>query len=100
MKIEITTNKDTTIIALSGKLTVNTAPDFQNAIENITFPPNRVIVNLSQLDYISSAGLRLLIQLQKMAYNNGAVLNIEKPNATVSEIFDMTGLSDVFTIVN
>lgn len=99
--MEITTNVDgaTASIAITGKLSVATSPDLESAIFNLGDSVSNFDIDLSGLEYISSAGLRVLVSTEKLAAQRGGKMTLMHPNDEVTEIFDMTGLADVFTIV-
>ena len=83
--------------ALEGRLDTVTAPDLEQALSE-TFPEIRELtLDFEKLEYISSAGLRVLLSAQKtMAQQDGMTLiNV---NETIMEIFEVTGFSDILTI--
>ena len=86
-------------IALEGKLSVATSPDLESAINQLPKEVNEFVIDLTKLDYISSAGLRVLVSTEKLADQRDGSLTLLHPNAEVTDVFEMTGLSDVFTIV-
>lgn len=98
--MEITTNIDGAKATLTpvGKLTVQTAPELDTVISQLDAGITELNVDLSQLDYISSAGLRVLVSAQKMMVSRGGGLRLLSPNDDVYEVFDMTGLAEVLTI--
>lgn len=98
--MEITTTLDgtTATLALEGKLSVATSPDLEAAISGLPENTTNFIIDLAKLDYISSAGLRVLVSTEKLASRRGGSMRLLHPNDEVSEVFDMTGLADVFTI--
>ncbi len=98
--MEITTTLDGTkaTIALDGKLSVATSPDLDEAISALPESVTDFVIDLAKLDYISSAGLRVLVSTEKLASRRGGSLLLLHPNDEVNEVFEMTGLSEVFTI--
>ena len=98
--MEITTNVDgtTATLALEGKLSVATSPDLEAAINDLPESITSFVIDLEKLDYISSAGLRVLVSTEKLASRRAGSMRLLHPNDEVTEVFDMTGLSDVFTI--
>lgn len=98
MEIAITQDGNKATLALDGKLSVATSPDLETAINNLPATTTDFVIDLTNLDYISSAGLRVLVSTEKTANQRGGKLVLRHPNDEVSEVFDMTGLADVFTI--
>jgi anti-sigma B factor antagonist len=82
---------------IKGSINTQTAPDFEKEvnkdIENVT----KLIIDLKEVDYVSSAGLRVLLTLENLMEENGEmkVINVS-PN--VKEVFDMTGFSSILTL--
>lgn len=98
MEITITQEGAKAIIALNGKLSVATSPDLEAAISGLPESTNEFVIDLSQLEYISSAGLRVLVSTEKLANQRSGSMVLLHPNDEVLEVFDMTGLTDIFTI--
>ena len=98
MEITITQEGAKAIIALNGKLSVATSPDLEAAISGLPESTNEFDIDLSQLEYISSAGLRVLVSTEKLANQRSGSMVLLHPNDEVLEVFDMTGLTDIFTI--
>lgn len=85
-------------IVLSGKLTVQTAPELEEAIGSLASAVADVSIDLTDVEYVSSAGLRVLVGTEKLARSRGGQLRLLHPQDSVMEVFDMTGLSMVLTI--
>ena len=98
--MKITIEKGTEIIiSLSGQLDTLTAVDFEKEIhgilaDNVIF----VILDGSELTYVSSAGLRLLLTLQKGMTAKGGTLRLRNIKDDIMEIFNITGFSSILTI--
>ncbi len=90
-------NNDELLITLTGRLDTTTAPELndelQSSIEGVTF----LKFDFNSLEYISSAGLRVLLTAQKIMNKQGKMV-ITGLNETISEIFEITGFSDVLTV--
>lgn len=99
--MEITTNVDESLakIAISGKLTVATSPELEKAIQQLPETVSNIDIDLANLEYISSAGLRVLVTAQKLTLSRDGQLRLLHPVQDVFEVFEMTGLSEVITIV-
>ena len=83
--------------ALSGRLDTTTAPQLEKEIKGSLDGITELILELSKLDYISSAGLRVLLSAQKIMNKQGEMV-VRGANETVMEIFEVTGFSDILTI--
>ena len=85
-------------IALSGRLDTVTAPELELEISNALAGITELILDLEKLDYISSAGLRVLLSAQK-TMNERGIMTVKNVNSTIMEIFEVTGFTDILTIV-
>ena len=85
-------------IALSGRLDTVTAPELELEISNALAGITELILDLEKLDYISSAGLRVLLSTQK-TMNEHCIMTVKNVNSTIMEIFEVTGFTDILTIV-
>ena len=84
-------------LALEGRLDTITAPELENEIKNGLDGVNQLTLNLGNLEYISSAGLRVLLTAHKaMAAREG--MKVTNVNELVMEVFEVTGFSDILTI--
>ncbi len=95
----ITKNQNGTSLelALEGRLDTITAPELENEIKNGLDGVNQLTLNLGNLEYISSAGLRVLLTAHKaMAAREG--MKVTNVNELVMEVFEVTGFSDILTI--
>ena len=85
-------------IKLVGRLDTTTAPELETALKEVLEASTKNLqIDLEQLDYISSAGLRVLLSSQKIMSKQGEmkVINVSD---TIMEIFDITGFTDILTI--
>ena len=85
-------------IALSGRLDTVTAPELELEISNALAGITELILDPEKLDYISSAGLRVLLSTQK-TMNERGIMTVKNVNSTIMEIFEVTGFTDILTIV-
>ena len=97
LDIQKTTENGKAIFSLSGRLDTNTAPELEKAIKASTDGITDLELDLEKLDYISSAGLRVLLASQKLMSKQGKMV-IRNANESVMEIFEVTGFSDILTI--
>ena len=97
MTIEIKRNADETVIELVGRLDTTTAPALDKTISEDIGDTKNLVLNLKGLEYISSAGLRVLLGAQKRLQKIGSmkVINVCEE---VMEVFEMTGFADILTI--
>lgn len=82
---------------IEGRLDTNTTPEAEKELTGSLDNVTELILDFKKLDYISSAGLRLLLMLQKRMIAQGSMV-IRNANAIVKEIFEVTGFSDVLTV--
>lgn len=97
----INTSKDgqVTTISLEGRLDTTTAPDLEKELDSVMAEDvSDLIFDLGMLDYISSAGLRVLLSAQKSMNKKGS-MEIRGASEDIMEIFEVTGFVDIFTIV-
>ena len=96
MDIDKKLNDGVLTLAVSGRLDTNTSPELEAEVK--TDGVKEVIFDFAGLEYISSAGLRVLMGAQKAMMADGGKVKILNPNAMVRGVFDMTGLSGIFEI--
>ena len=99
MNVEKKVNGPALTLAIEGRLDTTTAPELESIISGSIDGIDAVTLDLTKLDYISSAGLRVLLSAQKKMTAKGGTLEVTGVNETVSEIFEVTGFSDILTIV-
>ena len=97
MEITKTLNGTELTIALAGSLDSVTSPALEEAIEGIFNGLSKLVFDFSNLDYISSAGLRVLLRCYKTLDKPGSVV-IKNANPDVLEIFDVTGFAKILVI--
>lgn len=85
-------------ISVKGRLDTNTAPELEKSLADELNDVKELNLNLAELDYISSAGLRVILTLHKTMSGKGAKLIVSHPKDEVMEVFDMTGFSSFLTI--
>ncbi len=88
---------DELTISLVGRLDTTTAPNLEAAINNISDAVKNIIIDMQKVEYVSSAGLRVLLAIQKKM-NNIGTLKLTGVSETVMEVFQMTGFSDILKI--
>ncbi len=96
MKIIRTENGNELTLSLEGRLDTLTAPQLEN--ENIADSVNTLTLNLAKLEYISSAGLRVVLTLHKKMSAKGG-LTVSNVNEAVLDVFNATGFTDILYII-
>ncbi len=86
-------------VVLSGRLNTATAPMLERELEHSLNDITELIFDFAQLEYISSAGLRILLQAQKAMNRQGRMI-VRNVNEEVMEVFEVTGFTDFLTIEN
>ena len=97
MTIRIEKQDDKLLLAPEGRLDTITAPDLEKTVKENLDGVKALTFDLSDLEYVSSAGLRVLLSAQK-AMNGLGEMKVCNVNETIMEIFDVTGFSDILTI--
>lgn len=97
MTIEIKKTAEETIIELAGRLDTTTAPSLEKAINEDVADAKNLVFDVKFLEYVSSAGLRVILSTQKKMQNIGSMKFINVSEA-VMEVFQITGFTDILTI--
>ena len=84
-------------ISIDGRLDTSTAPELDEELKASLGGIEELIMDFTGMEYISSAGLRVLLSAQKVMNAQGEMI-VTGANETVMEIFDITGFSDILTI--
>ena len=97
MTIDKNVEGSQTQLKISGRLDTSTAPEFEATIDNCLSGVEELIMDFEGLEYVSSAGLRVILKAQKLMNKQGS-MKIVNVNDTIMEVFDITGFADVLTI--
>ena len=97
MTMNKTQNGNDLTIALEGRLDTTTAPELEQELKRSLTGIDHLTFDFSKLEYISSAGLRVLLSAQKSMYSKGG-MKITHVNEIVMEVFEVTGFTDILTI--
>ena len=97
MTITKTLNGTELTVALEGRLDTVTAPELEAELKASLEGVTALVIDFAALEYISSAGLRVLLSAQKIMNKQGE-MKVTHVNETVMEIFEVTGFSDILTI--
>lgn len=99
--LDITKKQEGTVlgVALEGRLDTNTAPEFQEELEPMLESITKLTLDCEKLDYISSAGLRVLLTFLQELEEQGKTMELYHVNDIIRDVFDVTGFLDILTIV-
>ncbi len=97
MTIHPTRENDKLAVALEGRLDTMSAPELEELLNKHLPAISSLTLDLEKLDYISSAGLRVLLTAHKSLMNKDGLV-IRNANELVKEVFEVTGFSDVLNI--
>ena len=97
MKIIKTQNGTAMNVAVEGRLDTTTAPELETELKASLDDISELVLDMEKLDYVSSAGLRVLLSAQKVMAKKGG-MKVIHVNDTVMEIFEVTGFSDILDI--
>ena len=100
MEIKKQLDNTTLTVSLIGRLDAVTSMDLEKELKNSLDGVKELIFDLAQLEYIASAGLRILLKYQKFMDKAGNEMKIKNVKAEVKEVLDMTGFSDFLNIID
>jgi len=94
MKISKTLNDDELTLAISGELNTTTYQELEDVVKNSLNGIKKLVFDFKELEYISSAGLRVLLVSKKLMDQQGKLV-VKNANSSVKEIFDITGFTNI-----
>lgn len=97
MDVQVQEKENVTVIYLDGKLDGNAAPLVQEKIMTHVLAGCRLVIDLSKCDYISSAGLRILLMIAKQLAREGGKWGLSSASPEIIDVMDMTGFNSLFT---
>ena len=97
MTLEIKRSAEETVIEIVGRLDTITSPTLDKTINEDLADVKNIVINAKELEYISSAGLRVLLKAQKRMQKIGT-MKLTNVSEEVMEVFEMTGFADILTI--
>lgn len=97
MKIEKMIENGNVELLVNGRLDTTTAPELEKELDIVVEEAKSLIFNMESLEYISSAGLRVLLKAQK-AMNTKGNMKVIHANESIMEVFEITGFTDILTI--
>lgn len=97
--MEIIKNKqaEKTTVELCGRLDTMTAPELDGMLPELTDDATELVIDMTKLEYISSAGLRVILKAQKIMQKKG-VMTVTGVNESIMEVFEITGFADILNI--
>lgn len=98
MEINRKVKDNTAELAVSGRLDTTTSPELEEVLKDLFEQGvNELVLDFADLEYVSSAGLRVLLFAQK-SLNDGGKMTIKNVREEIMEVFDMTGFLDILTV--
>ena len=97
MTMNKTLNGNVLEIALEGRLDTMTAPELEAELNRSMGGADSLVLDFAKLEYISSAGLRVLLSAHKAMSSKGG-MKVKNVNEIVQEVFEVTGFADILTI--
>lgn len=97
MTITKSSNGNSLTFALVGRLDTSTAPQLESELKASLEGITELILDFSALEYLSSAGLRVILATQKVMNKQGRMI-VKNVNETIMEVFEVTGFVDILTI--
>jgi anti-sigma B factor antagonist len=98
MKITEKKINDIEVIAISGRIDVISAKDFETFVNDIIDNNSRIVFDLEDTEYISSSGLRVFLATLKRLKKENGEMRLASPQPTIRNILDISGLSNIFVI--
>ena len=95
MTINVERDFELVTLEITGRLDTTTAPNLEAVIQELSEDTKELVFDMSEVEYISSAGIRVVLNAYKKMHTNQGIMRIEKANDTVREVFEMTGLSEM-----
>ena len=99
MSITKNQNGDQLTVKIVGRLDTNTAPEFQKAVEPQLPAVKSLVLDFGGVDYVSSAGLRVLLTLEQEMEEKNGTMELHNVSDVVKDILNITGFLDILTIV-
>ena len=97
MTIEIKKEAKSLILKIAGRLDTTSAPEMEKAVKENISGVEKLIIDMEKLEYISSAGLRVLLSANKKMDEQGS-MKIKNVSEAIMEVFEITGFADILDI--
>lgn len=99
MNIETRDENGVAVVLLTGEMDTTTSPEAESFLNDLQQEgKNRILLNLEKLDFISSAGLRVLLATAQNLKSEGGELRVSNLNPDVKEVFDISGFSTLLMV--
>lgn len=99
MNVNKTAHDDSVVIDVDGRIDTTTAPQLEDVVdESINQGAKKIVFGFKNVEYISSAGLRVILGAQKRVNEYCGTVTVKEPNAEIIEIFEMTGFIDIIQV--
>lgn len=95
MTINVDRDFEFVTLGITGRLDTTTAPNLEATVNELAEDVKELVFDMSELEYISSAGIRVLLGAYKKMNSNMGIMRIEKAGEMVREVFEMTGLTQM-----
>ena len=95
MTINVERDFELVTLGITGRLDTTTAPNLETVINELSEDTKELVFNTAELEYISSAGIRVLLWAYKKMNQSGGIMRIEKANEMVRDVFEMTRLLEM-----
>ena len=92
MTINVERDFELVTLEITGRLDTTTAPNLEAVIDELSEDTKELVFDVTELEYISSAGIRVMLKAYKKMHSNQGIMRIEKANEMVREVFEMSGL--------
>ena len=97
MTIEKKLNGELATLVVAGRLDTQTAPELEKEVDAVVTGIKELVLDMTGLEYVSSAGLRVILKAQKIMNAKGS-MKLTGVNDSIMEVFDITGFLDILTI--
>lgn len=98
MTIDKTVDDSELYLSLEGRLDTTTAPELESVVKEIESTTTSLALDFKSLDYLSSAGLRVILAAQKLMNKKKGRMIIKNVNDVIMEVFEVTGFTEILTI--
>ena len=95
MTINVERDFELMTLEITGRLDTTTAPNLEAVVNDLSQDTKELVFDMSGVEYISSAGIRVMLGAYKKMNSNQGIMRIEKANDMVVEVFEVTGLSQM-----